>query len=170
MQINLAMKELLRQLAAYNLWANQKLTELVLSLPDEKQQAEVPSSFSSAFKTILHIWDAESIWWQRMRLQEYPSLPSVQFKGDIKDAVRELSQQDQLWLDWISNASDAGLDHVFQYYTLKKEPFKQPVYQVAMHVFNHSSYHRGQLVNILRQLGIEKIPTTDMIIWSRTKK
>jgi len=163
------MKELLRQLAAYNLWANQKLSEVVLALPAEKQQEEVPSSFSSAYKTLLHIWDAESIWWQRMKLQEYPSLPSGQFKGDIKDLSRELNLQDQQWLDWIGNASEAGLDHVFQYYTLKKEAFKQPVYQVAMHVFNHSTYHRGQLVNILRQLGLEKIPQTDLIIWSRKK-
>ena len=28
-------------------------------------------------------------------------------------------------------------------------------------VFNHVAYHRGQLVNMLRQLGLEKIPPTD---------
>ena len=97
------MKELLRQLAAYNLWANQKLTELLVSLPEEKQKTEVPSSFNSAYKTTLHIWDAESIWWQRMRLQEYPSFPSLQFKSDMKELARELQQMDQQWLDWISD-------------------------------------------------------------------
>ena len=29
------------------------------------------------------------------------------------------------------------------------------------HVFNHGTYHRGQLVNKLRQSGIEKIPPKD---------
>jgi len=47
--------------------------------------------------------------------------------------------------------------------------YKQPVCQMILHVFNHGTYHRGQLVNMLRQLGIEKIPQTDFIVWSRKK-
>ncbi|MGB3005447.1 MAG: DinB family protein [Chitinophagaceae bacterium] len=39
-----------------------------------------------------------------------------------------------------------------------------------MHVFNHAAYHRGQLINMLRQLGVKKLPATDFIIWSRNKK
>jgi uncharacterized damage-inducible protein DinB len=88
----------------------------------------------------------------------------------MKDNVNGLLQQDQQWLDWVNNASEAAIDHVFQYYNSKKESFKQPVFQVIMHVLNHSTYHRGQIVNMLRQLGIEKIPQTDMIVWARMKK
>ena len=164
------MKELLKQLATYNLWANQKLTELILSLPEEKQTAELSSSFPSLYKTILHMWDAESAWWQRMRLHERVLIPSENFNGSTRDNVNGLLQQNQQWLDWINNASEAALEHVFQYYNSKKESFKQPVYLVATHVFNHGTYHRGQLVTMLRQLGIEKIPQTDFIVWSRLKK
>ena len=64
------MKELLRQFAAYNTWANQRLCELVLTQPEEVLKQEVVSSFSSLYLTLLHMWDAESIWWQRIRLQE----------------------------------------------------------------------------------------------------
>jgi uncharacterized damage-inducible protein DinB len=62
------------------------------------------------------------------------------------------------------------LDHVFQYYNSKREYFKQPIFQMLLHVFNHGTYHRGQLVNMLRQLAVEKIPQTDFIVFSRTKK
>jgi uncharacterized damage-inducible protein DinB len=79
-----------------------------------------------------------------------------------------MSQSNQ-WRDWVVNASDLSLDHVFQYYNNKKEHFKMPVYQMLHHVFNHGTYHRGQLVNMLRQLGIEKIPQTDFIVWCRKK-
>ena len=41
------MKELLRQYAAYNAWANQKLFELILSLPEEMHNWEVSNSFPS---------------------------------------------------------------------------------------------------------------------------
>jgi uncharacterized damage-inducible protein DinB len=163
------MKDLLQQFAAYNIWANQKIMEVILALPEEKQLAGVPSSFSSLYKTILHMWDAESAWWQRMKLQERIVAPSENFNGSMKDVINGLMQQSTQWLDWVSSASDIALDHVFQYQNSKKEQFKQPVYQMMLHVFNHGTYHRGQLINMLRQLGVEKLPQTDYIIWSRKK-
>ena len=164
------MKEILKQLAAYNFWANQKVFETILVLPEEKQKAELPSSFKSIYATVLHMWNAESVWWQRMKLQERIVAPSEHFKGSMQELTNELLQQNRLWIEWIDAASDAALDHVFQYQTAKKEQFKQPVYQMLLHVFNHGTYHRGQLINMLRQLGVEKLPQTDFIVWSRNKK
>jgi uncharacterized damage-inducible protein DinB len=88
--------------------------------------------------------------------------------------MKELSQalllQNKLWNEWISGNQEYMLQHVFQYQNSKREQFKQPVYQMLLHLFNHGTYHRGQLVNLLRQLGVEKIPATDFIIWSRKQK
>ena len=164
------MKELLKQFAAYNTWANQKIMDIILVLPEEKQMAEVPSSFTSLYKTVLHMWDAESAWWQRMKLQERIIVPSENFKGTMKDVVDGLSQQNRLWEEWVSNASDRSIEHVFQYQNSRKEQFKQPIFQMILHVFNHGTYHRGQLINMLRQLGLEKTVQTDFIVWSRGKK
>ncbi len=164
------MKELLKQYAAYNIWASQKILDVIRSLPEEKHIAEVPSSFNSLMKTVLHMWDAESVWWQRMKLQDRLIIPSEIFKGNMKDAADGLLQQSKQWEEWIKNASDLAIDHVFQYQNSKREQFKQPIYQMVMHVFNHSTYHRGQLVNMLRQLGVEKIPQTDFMLWGRSKK
>jgi uncharacterized damage-inducible protein DinB len=163
------MKELLSQFAAYNIWANQKLLELILALPEEKQKQELPSSFKSLYITIFHMWDAESIWWQRMKLHERIIRPSDNFNSSMKDVANGLLQQNYQWQEWVSTATEPMLDHVFQYYTQQKESFKQPTFQMLMHVFNHGTYHRGQLVNMLRQLGIEKMPPTDFIVWSRRK-
>jgi len=137
------MKEILKQYAAYNQWANQKLIDLILSLPEEKQTAELASSFSTMPKTLLHMWDAESVWWQRMKLQERTIAPSENFNGSLKDITTGLLQQNAQWTEWVNNASEAAIDHVIQYYNSKKEHFKNPVYQVAMHVFNHGTYHSG---------------------------
>jgi uncharacterized damage-inducible protein DinB len=163
------MKEILQQFAAYNIWANQKIMEVIQALPEEKQLAEVTSSFNSLYKTVLHMWDAESAWWQRMKLQERVVIPSENFKGSMKDVISGLMQQSNQWLEWISSASDIALDHVFQYQNSRKEQFKQPVYQMVLHVMNHGTYHRGQLITMLRQLGVEKLPPTDFIVWSRKK-
>lgn len=163
------MKELLQQLAAYNIWANQRILEIILNLPEEKQQQELPSSFKSLYHTVLHIWNAENVWWQRMKLQERITKPFDSFKGTMDELANELLQQNRQWQEWVNNATDAALDHVFQYQTFEKEQFKQPIFQMLLHVFNHGTYHRGQLINMLRQLGVQKLPDTDFIIWSRRK-
>lgn len=163
------MKELLKQYAAYNIWASQKILDIILALPEEKQLAEVPSSFASLFKTVLHMLDAESIWWQRMKLQERIVVPSESFTGSMQELASTLLQQSRQWEEWVASASDLSLEHVFQYYNNKKEHFKMPVYQMIHHVFNHGTYHRGQLINMLRQLGVEKLPQTDFSLWSRKK-
>ena len=164
------MKELLKQYAAFNLWAHQRMLDVILALPEEKQLAEVPSSYPSLYKTVYHIWDAESIWWQRLKLQEHITRPSDNEKATMQDIASGLLQQAKQWEEWVTNASDLSIDHVFQYQDSKRESFKMPVYQMIHHVFNHGTYHRGQLVNMLRQLGIEKIPGTDFSLWTRGKK
>lgn len=164
------MKELLKQYAAYNVWATQRILDTILTLPEEKQLAEVPSSFNSLYKTVLHMWDAESGWWQRMKMEERIIVPSENFKGTMQNLANGLIQQSKQWEEWVSNASDLLLDHVFQYQNTKREVFKMPIYQMLHHVFNHGSYHRGQLINIIRQLGVEKLPQTDFSLWIRSKK
>jgi len=163
------MKELLRQLAAYNAWANQKLCEVLITLPEELLKQEMPSSFSSIHLTLLHMWDAESIWWQRMKLQEVVVPPGANFSGRTAEAAQGLLHQNKLWEEWILSQNEMGLEHVFSYYNTKRELFKQPIYQVVLQVMNHGTYHRGQLVNMMRQLGQQKIPQTDFITWSRKK-
>jgi uncharacterized damage-inducible protein DinB len=163
------MKEILEQYSSYNLWANQKLAELIQSLPEEVVTQSFLSSFPTIHSTLMHMWDAESIWWQRMKLQEVVIRPSDSFKGTTTDVSTSLLHQNKLWETWVKNASIAALDHVFMYQTFSKEQFKQPIFQMLLHVFNHGSYHRGQLVNMLRQAGIDKIPQTDFIVWSRKK-
>ena len=163
------MKELFVQYANYNGWANSLLLTAIESLTEEQQKQKIKSSFPSLYATTLHMLDAESIWWQRVKLQERVNRPSDEFSGTMKELSAQLIQQNKLWQDWVSGINEHGLQHEFIYFNSKKERFKQPVYQMLLHLFNHGSYHRGQIVTMLRQLGVEKIPQTDFIVWSRKK-
>jgi len=163
------MKQILTELSTYNIWANQLIFDAINQLPEEQQKQELPSSFKSLYKTVLHMLDAQSIWWQRMKLQERIIRPSEDFTGNMKELSNNLLHQNRQWNEWVNNANDHQLQHVFHYQNTKKEQFKQPIFQMLVHVFNHETYHRGQLVNLLRQLGVDKIPATDFIAWSRRK-
>ncbi len=163
------MKQLLTQYASYHLWANQLLLDRISALEPDVRMREVKSSFPTLQATVLHMWDAESVWWQRMKLLEDIVAPSANFRGDWDEAARGLLNQSKQWQEWITQALEHVFDHEFIYQTSKKEKFKQPIYQVAMHVFNHGTYHRGQLVSMLRQLEVGNIPQTDFIVYSRKR-
>ncbi|HEX6916337.1 MAG TPA: DinB family protein, partial [Chitinophagaceae bacterium] len=124
------MKELLGSYAAYNYWANQELMKKIVSLPEAQQRAEVKSSFSSLHATIIHMWDAESIWWQRMKLHENIIVPSLSFHPSTAEAANGLLQQSREWAEWAQSATVPQLEHEFAYQNTKKEKFRQPVWQV----------------------------------------
>lgn len=163
------MKTLLLQYARYHDWANRQLLAASEKLSPEQQRATVSSSFPSVWATILHMWDAEAIWWQRLRLQERIVAPSSHFEGTLPEMAAGWQQQTQVWLKWLEQAPEHALQHEFIYHNTKREQFKQPTFQVLLHLFNHGTYHRGQLVTLLRQAGQQKIPATDFIVWSRGK-
>ncbi len=163
------MKKLLAQYAAYNVWANQRITDCLVNLPDDQVNKEIKSSFSSLFKTAVHLWDVESIWWQRMKLQENVQWPGETFTGNILELSQQLMLQSKQWKEWVDLATEAALEHEFIYKNSKKDQFKQPVHEALHHLFNHQSFHRGQIITMLRQVGVEEIPNTDLIAFLRKK-
>jgi uncharacterized damage-inducible protein DinB len=163
------MKQLLQQYATYNVWANKTLLDRISKLSEVQINKEIASSFSSVYKTIKHMWLAEEAWWQRIKLVENPVLQSETFTGSFEELYTQFAKQSQQWKDWVDAASDNQLNHVFAY-VRNKEQHKMNVYDMLQHVFNHGTYHRGQLVTLLRQLGEDKIPATDYVAWCRLKK
>lgn len=164
------MKNIISRLAAYNLWANERLMQSVLKLTEEQGRKKIESSFGGILPTVLHLWNAESIWWQRVRLEEPVKAPAENFRGGLREAAAHLIKQSTQWKAWTEKASAVSLDHVFEYRNSKKEMYKQPVYEALLHLFNHQSYHRGQIVTMLRQSGVKDIPATDFIVFSRLRK
>lgn len=163
------MKKMLAQYAAYNLWANNRIIEVINNLTDEQVDREIVSSFSSIKKTLLHLWDVENIWWQRMKLAEVQVWQSDSFEGSLLELNTNIQAQSKQWKEWIDLATEAALEHEFIYKNSKKDQFKQPVYEMLLHLFNHQTYHRGQLITLLRQVDEKNVPNTDLISFLRKK-
>jgi uncharacterized damage-inducible protein DinB len=167
-KVHKTMKELLQQYAAYNIWATKLLTDRISKLTEEEINKEIISSFPSLYKTVQHMWLAEEVWWKRLKLTENIVLESAAFTGTFNEMVDTLAKQSLQFKDWIDGATENQLAHVFAF-VRNKEQHKMPVYQMLHHVFNHASYHRGQLVTMLNQLGADKIPGTDFSTFSKGK-
>ena len=160
------MKTLFTQYAAYNLWAHQRIVNFMYGLNEEQHHREILSSFSSLYKTIFHVWTAETAWWQRMHggqtmIKEDP------FHGSFRQAGEALLAKDQDWLNWVNSTKEDYFSATIEYKNLKGEIFQEYLYHILLHLFNHGTYHNGQLVTMFHHLGLEGIPATDFIVWAR---
>ncbi|MBA4196256.1 MAG: hypothetical protein C0459_01755 [Chitinophaga sp.] len=163
------MKELLCLYATYNHWANKTLLNTVLALKEDEQHKPITSSFAGLYETWLHVLKAETIWWQRLNNLEKNELTSGTYKPTMHELADLLNKQDVLWSEYLIEMDEADFKKLFAYKNLKGEPFEQPLFEVLHHLFNHATYHRGQVVTMLRQSNVEKIPATDFVHWVRTK-
>jgi uncharacterized damage-inducible protein DinB len=163
------MKALLQQYAAYNIWANKTLLERISQMDEENINTTVVSSFPSVYKTALHLWQAENIWWQRMHGVENIAILSESFKGSFAELRSGFYNQSQQWAEWVAGISDDELNRSFSF-TRNNQQYNIIVKDMLLHIFNHATFHRGQLVTLLRQLGqTENIPSTDFSTFCRLK-
>lgn len=164
------MQALLKKYADYNIWAHQRLFEPINKLTDVQIHTTIESSFNSIHHTVLHLLDAENIWWQRVKLVEQIIVPSLTLNIDFLAIQNILLAQSKQWQTWVNNCTQLQLNHVFAFKDKKNDWIKMPVNEMLLHVFNHSTYHRGQLVTMLRQLGCTNIPQTDFSFYCRQLK
>ena len=161
------MKELFISYAAYNKWANELLLNACLNLTKAQNVHIIQSNFKILFATWLHMWDAESIWWQRLQGHEQILIPSKIFSPSMQEIANGMINQNGQWENFMHELNENKLKESFTYKNLKGILFSNEVWKTIHHVMNHSTYHRGQIVTMLRQLGVAQIPQTDYIAFVR---
>jgi len=157
------MKDILLKYARYNQWANEKLVNVVKTQTPELLEKEIASSFNSIKKTILHMADAEYIWHIRLTNGMPDKIP-----GKSDAGIEALAKMDQLLLDFISSKDENFFKQDTSYKSLKGDPFTSNNFSILWHVFNHGTFHRGQVVTMLRNGGYTgTIDQTDFIAFER---
>lgn len=152
---------LISHYAAYDMWANTRLFDRLSNVPLFKLDAPVKSSFPSLRATLMHMRNAEAAWFQRMS-----GLPQV-WPAEPSDHLDTFLTHVRVMCDYARSLSAVELLAEADYTDLKGSSHSTPRWQALMHCFNHSSYHRGQIVTIMRSLGLEEIPPMDLIVFQR---
>ncbi len=154
----------MRQLFAYNSWATNKFFDALGPLSQEQLSRDMQTSHSSIHNTLLHLVGAEKVWYERW------SGATVEpfLKQEHAPTIAALKQ---VWTKvgfdtakFLSSLTDKKLQEIFEMKTAKGEIQKHLYWQSMLHVVNHSSYHRGQIVTLLRQQEIVP-PSTGMNVF-----
>jgi uncharacterized damage-inducible protein DinB len=126
----------------YDLWANRQwldfLTRKGIGDPDRK--------------IFQHILGAQEIWY--LRCLGTPPSAMPEFEA-THDKMTELNGQ---WKTFLEVREDDPLIH---YHRFNGDPGHLRLTQIAQHVVNHGTYHRGELRGLCLARGDEDFPESD---------
>jgi uncharacterized damage-inducible protein DinB len=149
---------LTKNYANYNYWANKTLVDWLRTKPADVLAREVPSSFPSIQKTMVHYWQTQCFWLGIMREGVQPAMEP--YTGSLEDIFDAVVNQSREMAEYIGSLTDGEIERP----TLVKNPWFEcnfPNFEYVVQVMNHSTYHRGQVITIGRNLGFTDAPMTD---------
>jgi len=152
----------------YNAWANRRQLQAASKLPADQFAKALGSSFGSVRDTLAHIYGAEWLWLERFQGRSPSSLPDAAQFSDVRTLEARWNEFEPRLLNFVRGLTQADLDRVMEYKTLRFGVYKNPLWQSMQHLVNHGTYHRGQVTTLLRQLGAEPI-LTDLMHFYRER-
>ena len=160
--------ELLRLLFQYNQWADRRMVEACSALTNEQFTRDLGSSFRSVRDTLVHLYGAEWVWNERIEGRSPTSLVAGTGFPDLASVRTKLEEMDNFYIEYVTRLTPQDLERVIHYKSFAGDEFSNPLWQTLHQLTNHASYHRGQIITLLRQLGAKPV-TTDLIAYYRER-
>jgi uncharacterized damage-inducible protein DinB len=161
----------IRHLFDYTEWANDLALNAAAKLADDDLRRDFRISHSSIFGTLLHMAGAEWIWLERWHGRS----PAAKEAWSLwtTDSCADLTTLQQRWGDlinvraqFISELDESRLAAELPFKLLSGDPNSLRLVDQMQHVANHATLHRGQVVGMIRQLGVAP-PSTDLLFYLR---
>lgn len=151
-----------RRLIRYSGWASRKVLTAALQLTMEELERPNAISHGSIAGTLAHIYLADRVWQERITQSGKP----VVWDASLAEAETAWPEIQQAWEAWSDALQDGDLEKSVPYKSIAGNPAENTAAEIITHVVNHATLHRGQVVGMIRQLGVQP-PATDFIYYLR---
>lgn len=159
----------IQHLFAYTEWANAHVLDAAEQLPAQQLLSDVRISHTSILGTLLHMASAEWIWLERWHGHS-PQGADAYAGWEPGDAV-SVAQVREKWQPiiqkrqaYLAGLGEGDLSRELPFRRFNGDLYALPLVQQMLHVVNHATLHRGQVVGMIRQLGIVP-PSTDLLFY-----
>lgn len=159
-------KDDIQPLFEYDRWANRQVLRAGSALSTEQFTRDLGDSFRSVRDTLVHIIGGE---WGWLTYWKEPA-PSAAFGADLWDRHNTLFHADAFpniavvqakWAEiekeraeFVNGVTDESLQRL-----LPLRGTQVSLGHLMQHMANHSTYHRGQVALLMRQLGAKPLAT-----------
>ena len=155
----------LRALYTYHFTLYRRVWDCIDHLTDEQFVAPVDYSIGSVRNHMVHLATVEHRWLarvagsplpDRLRYEDYPTRAAARAKSDEVDAH---------FKSFLDGLTDADLDRPITYTFWRVEgPVTNTMWEILIHVVNHGTDHRAQVLPILHRLGAPTLEQ-DLILY-----
>ncbi|HVP10318.1 MAG TPA: DinB family protein [Phycisphaerae bacterium] len=145
----------LKELFTYDNWANDRVLNSALGLPDEKLDRPIEMGPGTLRETLRHIYGSARIWHERVGGLDHATLPrarDLSAVGDIRSGVCRLADLRSCWL---APLDEAAMERPVAYVGADGKPSTNILTDILLHVINHGIHHRAQVLNMFRQVGAQ---------------
>lgn len=153
----------MREAVEFNYWARDRQLGACAGLSEEQFLRKVGGSFPSLRDTLTHLLAVEWLWLQRWRGESPKTLiQGVEFPG-LAALTNRWAEVESALRAHLATLDEDALLRSGSYVSTRGEPWTYPLWRMMMHLFNHQSFHRGQVTTQLRLLGVEP-PRIDYLV------
>lgn len=159
--------ETLKTLAHYRQWANEALYECVAALPDDERTKHRQTPFGSMLRTLGHIYAVDALFRAHLEQREHGFTSRNVDESISFDALRQMQRDiDDWYVKWTHKLDAARAEQIVRFKFLDGKPGAMTHAEILLHVVNHSTFHRGFIVDMLAQIPV-KPPATDFTVFVR---
>ena len=157
-------KDDIRLLFAYDRWANDRILQAAAALTVEQFTHDLGGSFRCVRDAIVHIITGEWNWLAYWRATSHDSV----FLAELRSRREEMFKREAFpdvaavrskWVEvkkevaeFVDGLTDEALEQKFP-----AQNAQISLGHLLQHLANHSTYHRGQVALMMRQLGAEAV-------------
>jgi uncharacterized damage-inducible protein DinB len=162
-----SLAETVRMMLRYKAWADGFVFDNITRIPEEETYARRQSTFPSIVQTLNHVYVVDDIF--RHHLQglrhayQARVTPETPVLSELRDAVRAM---DTWYIDSFDAWSDEDLDSRVEFEFVGGGSGSMTRGEIALHIVNHTTYHRGFVGDMLRQVPFTW-PANDLTVFLR---
>jgi len=147
----------------YTIWASQRLLQAAAQLTEEELNRDFGTADRSVLGALTHVSRADQAWLSRVTGIGNPQFPAETSLATLQSEWPALLQR---WKDLVLGLTDETASAEIVYQDLKGRTWKQPLWQIVLHMVNHGTHHRGQVSGFLRAMG-NTPPPLDLVFYYR---
>lgn len=154
----------------YGCWATERVINSAKALSADQFAAKVQCSHGSLRGTLVHILSADWIWRLRCQKGVSPDQFVDESLFENADSAWARLNDEQLEMgNYLNTLSSNDLDGMIEYRTTKGKAYRNTLWHLLLHLFNHGTHHRSEAAHILSQYG-HSPGDIDLIIYLRALK
>jgi uncharacterized damage-inducible protein DinB len=148
----------------YTLWASLRLLDAAGRLTAEELTRDLQVSHTSLLGSLQHIYYADRTWLARLEGRTRDAFMDPEPGPDVAALKEHWPVVIKALRDFVELAPEALFASDLTFKRLNGDGYSLAHWKVLLHIVNHATLHRGQVMGMLRQLG-HVPPGTDYLFY-----